>query len=169
MTRKIGLAATVALAITIPTPHLSAQDTSAVSLENLAWIAGHWTGDAFGGQAEEGWFAPSGGSMSGLFRLVSGGQARVFELLLIEQEGEEIFFRFKHIRPGWVPVEEEEALSYRLVRLEGQHAFFESTSDQPRQGAPKSFSYARVHADSLIVDAQTWDGDDFEIRMSRVP
>lgn len=168
MTRKIALAATVAITITLQARHASAQDTSAVPLENLAWIAGHWTGQAFGGKAEEGWFAPSGGSMSGLFRLVSGEQTRVFELMLLEQEGDEIFFRFKHIGPGWVPVEEE-ALSYRLVRLEGQHAFFESASDEPRQGAPKSFSYARVHADSLIVDAQTWDGDDFEIRMSRVP
>ena len=105
--------------------------------------------------------------MSGIFRLVSGGEARVFEFLLIEQEAEDVFFRFKHIGSGWTPVEDE-PLSYRLIRLEEQHAFFESTSDQPRQGAPRSFSYARPHADSLIVDVQTWDGEGFEIRMSRV-
>ena len=163
---KITLA-TVAVAIALPVPHASAQDMGVGSIEDLAWIAGHWSGDAFGGKAEEGWFAPDGGSMSGIFRLVTGGEARVFEFLLLEQEDEDVFFRFKHIGSGWKPLEDE-PLSYRLIRLEGQHAFFESTSDQPKQGAPKSFSYARPHADSLIVDVQTWDGEDFEIRMSRV-
>jgi hypothetical protein len=147
-----------------------AQDTSSPSIEDLSWIAGHWAGDveALGGHAEEGWFAPSGGAMSGVFRLVSGGVARVFELLLIEQQGEDVLFRFKHVGPGWEPWEEK-PLTYRLTRLEGRHAFFDNLDGEPLAGTPKAFSYARPEEETLVVSIQGWDGETLEIRMTRVP
>ncbi len=159
----------VTAALTFVSADCQAQAAGGWSIEDLSWIAGHWAGDveALGGHAEESWLAPAGGAMSGVFRLVSGGKARVFELLLIEQEGEDILFRFKHVGAGWDPWEEE-PLTYRLVRLEGQHAFFDNLGGEPVEGTPKSFSYARPEEDRLVVKVEGWDGESFELRMTRV-
>lgn len=168
--RPVTAALVVSAAASLFATPGGAQDADRPSIEDLSWIAGHWAGDveALGGRAEEGWFAPSGGAMSGLFRLVSGGEARVFELLLIEQEGEELLFRFKHVGPGWKPFEES-PLTYRLTRLEGRHAFFDSVGGEPAPGTPKAFSYARPEDDTLVVSITGWDGETFEVRMTRVP
>lgn len=159
-----------ATALTFISADSRAQETRAWSIEDLSWMAGHWSGEqeALGGHAEEGWFAPDGGAMSGVFRLVSGGEARVFELLLIEQEGEDVLFRFKHVGPGWEPWEEK-PLTYRLTRLEGRYAFFDNVGGEPRQGTPKAFSYARPEEHTLVVNIEGWDGGTIELRMSRVP
>ncbi len=139
------------------------------SLDDLAWIAGHWTGDveALGGRADETWLGPAGGSMVGAFRLVSGGRARVYELLLIEQDADgDIYYRFKHIGPGWEPWEEER-VEYLLTKLEGQHAFFESTSETPIPRVPMSVGYERT-GDRLVVHVNGWDGESFDIPLTRV-
>lgn len=144
----------------------------AATLEDLAWMAGHWRGESerLGGTAEEGWLAPSGGSMAGVFRLVSNGRARVFELVLIEQEEEGIFLRFKHVGPGW-KAWEENALEYRLTELEGERAAFESTADAPTPRTPRQVVYRKDGPDTLVAHLVGWtEGDPgFELRMERVP
>jgi len=118
---------------------------------DLAWIAGHWVGEAFGGQIEESWFEPARESMSGQFRLVSDGAGAMYELLLIEQDEDgDIFYRFKHISPGWKP-QEAQPLEYRLTGLEDRKATFRSTAAEPPAGAPAWFTYERPSEDQLVV------------------
>jgi len=128
-------------------PRVSAQHR----IEDLGWIAGHWAGTAFDGDAEEGWFAPAGGAMSGVFRLVREDRAVVYELLLIEQdEDEAIHFRFKHVGPGWQPWEDA-PLEYRLTGLEGRKATFRTTAAEPAEGTLRGFTYERPDEERLIV------------------
>jgi hypothetical protein len=123
----------------------------AESLDELAWIAGHWGGEAFGGQVEEAWFLPAGRSMSGSFRLVQQDLAVMYELLLLEQDDDgEIYYRFKHVSRGWEPWEEEK-LEYRLTELEGRKATFRPTADEPYENAPGWFTYESPSPDQLIV------------------
>jgi hypothetical protein len=55
--------ATCALAQSPRTEHTLKLDEGEASPEasigDIAWLAGFWTGDAFGGTAEETWWAPS--------------------------------------------------------------------------------------------------------------
>ncbi|MCY3600518.1 MAG: DUF6265 family protein [Gemmatimonadetes bacterium] len=132
----------------------------AVNLEELAWIAGHWGGDAFGGQIEEAWFSPAGRSMSGSFRLVRDGLAIMYELLLLEQDDDgEIYYRFKHVLRGWEPVEETR-LEYRLTALEDRKATFRSTAEAPPPNAPWWFTYESPTSTELIVTIHGSGGGD---------
>ena len=140
-----------------PTP---AARTPAIDLEELAWIAGHWGGDAFGGQIEEAWFSPAGRSMSGSFRLVRDGLAVMYELLLLEQDDDgEIYYRFKHVGRGWEPWEETR-LEYRLTALEGRKATFRSTAEAPPPNAPWWFTYESPASNELIVTIHGSAGGD---------
>ncbi|MCY3699617.1 MAG: DUF6265 family protein [Gemmatimonadetes bacterium] len=137
-------------------------------LEELAWIAGHWGGDAFGGQIEEAWFSPAGRSMSGSFRLVRNGLAIMYELLLLEQDDDgEIYYRFKHISRGWEPVEETR-LEYRLTALEGRKATFRSTAEAPPPNAPWWFTYeSPTGAELLVTIHGSGGGDPTVLSMTR--
>ena len=132
----------------------------AIDLAELAWIAGHWGGDAFGGQVEEAWFSPAGRSMSGSFRLVRDGLAVMYELLLLEQDDDGgIYYRFKHVLRGWEPLEETR-LEYRLAALEGRRATFRSTAEVPPPDAPWWFTYESPTSNELIVTIHGSAGGD---------
>jgi hypothetical protein len=49
-------------------------------LSAVAWIAGHWRGEAFGGVVEEIWTAPLRGSMMAAFKLVVNDQVKFYEI-----------------------------------------------------------------------------------------
>lgn len=139
---------------------VTAAPTRAIDLADLAWIAGHWGGDAFGGQIEEAWFSPAGRSMSGSFRLVRDDLAVMYELLLLEQDDDgEIYYRFKHVSRGWVPWEETR-LEYRLTALEGRQATFRSTAEAPPPNAPWWFTYESPAGDELLVTIHGSGGGD---------
>ena len=58
------------LFFTVPFISISQEKQLEPKLENIAWIAGTWHGEAFGGQTEEIWSEPSGGSMMASFKLI---------------------------------------------------------------------------------------------------
>ncbi|WP_419948876.1 DUF6265 family protein [Candidatus Palauibacter sp.] len=123
----------------------------APDLEDLAWIAGHWGGEAMGGQIEEAWFGPAGRSMSGSFRLVRDDLAIMYELLLLEQDEDgEIYYRFKHVGRGWEP-REETPLEFRLTELEGRRATFRNTAPEPPENGLLWFTYESPTDDELRV------------------
>jgi hypothetical protein len=147
---------------------LHAQEAS-WTIEDLAWMAGHWAGDVeeLGGRVEEGWFGPADGSMSGVFRLVSAERGRMYELLLLEQEGQDIFYRFKHVSPGYREWEEE-PLEYRLIELAEQRAEFESTSADPQPNLPHRIVYQRTTDATLRIVVVGWvAGSDLEFVLTR--
>ena len=56
------------------------------SINEVAWIAGHWQGKAFGGIVEETWSPPLGGSMMCVFKLVVESEVRFYEIVTISEE-----------------------------------------------------------------------------------
>lgn len=65
----------------------------AVTLEALAWMAGHWSSQEEGTVSEELWMRPAGGVMLGLHRDSREDPARAFfEYLRIEQRGETLVY-----------------------------------------------------------------------------
>ncbi len=67
-----------------------------------AWLAGHWTGDGFGGTSQEIWSPPAAdGTMMGMYRHHKGdGSLNFYEFLTLDSTG----MKIKHFHPnmtGW--------------------------------------------------------------------
>lgn len=96
------------------------------SIEDMAWLAGRWLGDGFGGVIEETWNPPLGGTMVATFRLVSEGKPVFYEICLIEPEGSSLVYKVKHFNPGLTGWEEkDEYVTFPLVKLEPNTAYFD--------------------------------------------
>jgi hypothetical protein len=104
----------------------AASAKSKVKVEELEWLAGAWSGKGLGGDVEQHWTRPVGGSMSGMFRLVQNGSAGFYEFLLIEQGDKGATLRFQHFNPGYAPWEKNGPLVLDLVETSGSRAVFQS-------------------------------------------
>ncbi|MCK0160938.1 DUF6265 family protein [Allomuricauda sp. F6463D] len=95
-------------------------------LQDVAWIEGHWAGEAFGGIAEEIWSAPMGNSMMFVFRLVNDGKVSFYESGHIQQLDDSIILQLKHFdgdMKGWE--EKDKTINFKLVQLEMDKVYFE--------------------------------------------
>ena len=95
-------------------------------ISQIAWLAGHWQGEAFGGKTEEMWSAPDGGAMMGSFRLVADGIVKFYELQVIREVNETLELNLKHFNAdmtGWE--EKEKVVTFKLVKVEENKVFFE--------------------------------------------
>lgn len=97
----------------------------AARVADLAWLAGHWTGEGLGGRIEEVWSAPDGGAMVGYFRLVKDDKPVFYEILtLMETEGS-VEMRLKHVSPDMTGWEEKAAfVTFKLVKQDATGAYF---------------------------------------------
>jgi len=96
------------------------------TLSDVAWIAGHWKGEAFGGITEEIWSPPLGDSMMFSFRLVVDNKVIFYELGGIRQIEKTLIFQLKHFGndfKGWE--EKDETIDAKLVKIEGERVYFE--------------------------------------------
>ena len=99
------------------------------TLEDVAWLAGSWTGSAFGEQFEEVWNPPSAGSMVGLFKLYDGDEVSFYEILLIIEEQGSLALRVKHFTADFVAWEEKpDYVSFPLVRVDTDAVHFSGLS-----------------------------------------
>ncbi len=97
------------------------------SLDQMAWLAGHWKGEAFGGQVEEFWGPPSGNSMMFVFRMVKDGKVGFYEIGHIRQTGETLILQLKHFHAdlsGWE--EKDETVDFKLVKIQEDKAYFDN-------------------------------------------
>lgn len=110
------------------------------TLEDAAWIAGHWKGEELGGIAEEIWSPPLGGSMMFVFKLVVDGKVSVYEIGHIQESGKTLLLQLKHFNSnlkGWEA--QDETVDFKLVRVEGERLYFDE------------FTFERVSQDELAV------------------
>ena len=94
------------------------------TIEDFAWLVGHWRGEALGGVAEDVWAPPAGGAMVGLFRLVKDDGVAFYEIVTISEP--DLALRLKHFHPdltGWE--ERDEVVTFPLVGVRLGEAVFE--------------------------------------------
>lgn len=84
------------------------QQTSQVGLQDLAWIAGSWQGEAMGGRFEETWSKPTASSMMGMFKFYTDEGIGFYELLTIVPKGDSLVLRLKHFDSQLVGWEEKD-------------------------------------------------------------
>lgn len=95
-------------------------------LENIAWIAGTWHGEAFGGQTEEIWSEPSGGSMMATFKLINDGKVTFYEIEVIREVENTLILQLKHFGPdlkGWET--KDETVDFPLKEITENKVVFE--------------------------------------------
>lgn len=96
------------------------------NLSQVAWIQGHWKGEAFGGITEEIWSPPLGDSMMFSFKLVSNGKVVFYELGGIREVDNTLIFQLKHFGndfKGWE--EKDETVDAKLVKIEDNRVYFD--------------------------------------------
>lgn len=94
-------------------------------IEDVVWLQGSWRGQALGGDVEEIWSPPLGGSMMGSFKLVVGGVVRFYEFQTIAQVDGTLIFRLKHFNndmTGWE--EKDEVVEFKLVEVTDNKVYF---------------------------------------------
>ena len=96
------------------------------TIAELSWIQGSWQGEAFGGQTEEVWSAPSAGSMMGMFKLISEGEISFYELMTIVETEGSLLLRIKHFDKdmnGWE--EKDTSVEFPLVENKTNVVYFD--------------------------------------------
>lgn len=97
------------------------------SIDQFAFLQGRWVGEGLGGEADEMWSRPAAGTIAGTFRLIRDGAVVFYEIYALEEHEGSVVLRLKHFDPGpglpgWE--EREEEVTFRLVRVEGERAWF---------------------------------------------
>lgn len=138
-----------------------AQEPSAAGpggVQDLAWIAGSWTGSMVADTVEETWLAPAGGAMVGVFRWLKDDEVFLYELMSLEETGEGVVLKIKHFGPDLVGWEEKgDAVEFDLVEAgEGRAVFAERGDGEERT----RLVYRRVGERGLTVAfEETRDGE----------
>jgi hypothetical protein len=118
----------------------SLQDSPKASIDQFSWIAGHWRGEAFGGQTEEVWTPPIGGSMMCAFKLSHGNEVSFYELCVMREIEETVLLQLKHFGKdlkGWE--EKDDTVDFPLVKVTKDKAFFDQ------------FTFERINEDEMHI------------------
>lgn len=118
------------------------EDTSTpeAHISEIAWMEGHWRGEAFGGVTEEIWGPPLGGSMMFSFKLVVDGQVSFYELGHIRELRNTLVFELKHFDGNLKAWEEkDEVQRFELIKIEGNRVYFEG------------FTFEKIRADEINI------------------
>ncbi len=110
------------------------------TLQDVAWMEGHWRGEAFGGTTEEIWSPPLGDSMMFVFKLVADGKVQFYEIGGFRQVDETLVFQLKHFAndfKGWE--EKDETVDARLVKIQEDKVFFEG------------FTFEKINDNEILV------------------
>ncbi len=95
-------------------------------IEEIAWMTGHWKGEAFGGITEEIWSPPNAGSMMFVFRLIVEEEVNFYEIGHIREVDNTLTFELKHFDKelrGWEA--KEEVQSFKLVKVVENRLYFD--------------------------------------------
>lgn len=103
------------------------------TLDDVAFMAGHWVEEDGGSLSEEVWTLPSGDSMLGMWRYLADGRVQIFEILTLKAEEGGVTLRLRHFDPKLVGREDKETpVELRLVAKKPREAVFEGLSGAGR-------------------------------------
>lgn len=142
----------IVLMVAIAAP-LWAADSAMSTVDDLAWLAGRWHGEAFGGTFEETWNPPSGGTMVGLFKLMQDGRPEMYELMRIADVDGRVVLEVKHFTSDFTAWEAaDEAARFPLVEARDGYAAFDG------------LVFERQDDGSIVARLAMRDGDTGEVR-----
>lgn len=99
----------------------------AATIDDVAFLSGHWIGSGLGGCSEEFMAEPAGGQIMGMFRQMRAeGGLRFYEFYSIQESAGSLVLKIKHFNPdltGWE--EKSNTVDFPLVAIEGTTAYFD--------------------------------------------
>lgn len=134
------------------------------TISDMAWLAGHWAGEALGGLSEEIWSDPGAGSMMGMYRLIRDGRPVFYELLTIVEENGSLILRLKHFNANLTGWEEKlKTIDFPLVAKTEGAVHFEGMSFHPK-GNDALTVYLAIHQKDGTVREEAFS---YKRRVSR--
>lgn len=105
----------------------------AATIEDVAWLAGHWVGEGLGGVSIETISPPVARQMAGHFQQIKDGKVQFYEIYqIVEHEGS-LLLRLKHFNADLTGWEEKDAtVDFPLVALEKDAAYFDGLTFRRR-------------------------------------
>lgn len=98
----------------------------AATIEDVAWLAGHWRGEGLGGEIEEVWTPPMGNTMACAFKLTKADTVSFYELAVLVEEENSVAMWVKHFQPDFTGWEEKgDKVEFPLVRIAPDALYFE--------------------------------------------
>jgi len=149
----------IVLSFLIIAPCLGHSETRA-SVADLAWMTGSWVGPLGEQTLEENWIAPGDGTMACVVRFTGAGKTSIYELIVIEEEGESLVFRVRQWQPGFVPLDPP-GQTMALADIGERRVSFKAVGP----GNFETLSYSRPTDDEFHIAVQTQDGGAFEIQL----
>ncbi|WP_396603222.1 DUF6265 family protein [Algibacter sp. R77976] len=144
----------VIVCILISSSILTSQENKVLEpkLENIAWISGHWKGEAFGGITEEIWSEPSGGSMMASFKLINDGKVSFYEIEIIREIENSLILQLKHFNndlKGWET--KEETIDFPLIKITPNKAIFDGMTFE-KINDNKMNVYVDIHQENGSIE-----------------
>ncbi len=139
VTLSIGLSAQTKLTENTLRIEKEAKGSKAIAAD-MDWMAGTWTGEAFGGSVKEIWAKSEGGAMMGAFSLVTKNKPVFYEFMLFSKLDESFALRLKHFNPdmtGWE--EKDKFVTFRFIKKDGDRYYFQG------------LTYEKVGKDGLTI------------------
>jgi len=94
-------------------------------INNYTWLAGHWTGDGFGGVSDEVWSLPADGIMMGMYRNIQDGKVVFYEFITLDETG----MKLKHFEPDMKAWEEKaDFVHFELIEATANKLSFKGLS-----------------------------------------
>lgn len=124
----------------------TAAATGNARVEQLGWLAGHWTTEKDGQSTEESWLAPRGGSMVGVGRTSDASTVHFWELLKIDTDEDGVV-------TYWAAPMGGKPTAFRLTQASAGEAIFEN----PAHDFPTRIHY-RLDGKFLIATVSGTDG-----------
>ncbi|WP_394973964.1 DUF6265 family protein [uncultured Croceitalea sp.] len=102
------------------------QKSPNANIELVAFMEGHWKGEAFGGITEEIWSPEAGGSMMFVFRHMIDNKVNFYEIGHIRELNSSLIFELKHFDNdlhGWE--DKKEVQQFKFIKAEGNRVYFD--------------------------------------------
>lgn len=118
------------------------------SIQEVAWMEGHWKGNAFGGEIEEIWSPIAGKSMMFVFRLLVDDEVNFYEIGHIKEQEGTLVFELKHFSAqlhAWE--EKEEVQQFKHVKTQGNRVYFDG------------FTFEKVSANEINIYGRIGNDD----------
>jgi len=124
------------------------------TVDDLAWFEGRWVGQLGESIIEEHWSGVDGGTIIGMFRVVSAGKSTpnrvgLYEFWAVEPGDHGPELRMRHFSPGLTAWEEKDApLVFRVVATGERMVAFEVEEEN----GPVRLTYTRPEEDRLVAE-----------------
>ena len=116
-------------------------------INNYSWLAGHWTGDGFGGVSDEVWSLPADGVMMGMYRNIQDGKVAFYEFITLDETG----MKLKHFNPNMEAWEEK-----------ADFVHFEMIEATPNKLSMKGLSFELKSKNEMEIALRMRRGDKVE-------